>query len=452
MIPLKSSVSGGIAPSSVSSPSNNCPHVFLFRTSDGYSWPLSLRRLDASVQVCIVASFVELRGTFVNMSGREGRCAVHVPLKPGATVTGCQVRFNKRLVETAVVPIKEARRLAEHNTLVDVAGNELQNFVAPPVSATSAFVLPFGDLASGDEVTFSITYFERLHCDEGAYVLSLPLTFDPSMIGDASDLAGIVNVNVSVDTGGIPARWGHASHSLECIEQSPTRIRSRSLPTVAWPNGDFSLSYTIWNEEITSTLLVEEPVLCDDKTTDPRGSFCVIVTPPESMLPTFNRSVVFVVDRSGSMGGPVAAAALQAIRQGVDALAPGDLFNIIAFNEFQFYFKSELVPVTDASIAEARAWIDMVTPDGLTDIFSPLRAAVRMLTAASITSPAALPFIFLVTDGAVLNERDICVWATTLRTNIRINTFGIGAACNQVFLKVRRFAVCVCLVFGCLCV
>jgi hypothetical protein len=51
-------------------------------------------------------------------------------------------------------------------------------------------------------------------------------------------------------------------------------------------------------------------------------------------------------------------------------------------------------------------------------------------------SPSTVPFVFLITDGAVNNERDICLYLKSLQTNVRVNTFGIGQYCNHYFLKV----------------
>eukprot|EP00163_Fabomonas_tropica_P025933 TRINITY_DN458_c2_g1_i1.p1 TRINITY_DN458_c2_g1~~TRINITY_DN458_c2_g1_i1.p1 ORF type:complete len:841 (-),score=177.26 TRINITY_DN458_c2_g1_i1:1074-3596(-) len=49
----------------------------------------------------------------------------------------------------------------------------------------------------------------------------------------------------------------------------------------------------------------------------------------------------------------------------------------------------------------------------------------------------ALPFIFLITDGRVSNEQEICKWTQGVIPDlgIRVNTFGIGVYCNAFFLR-----------------
>jgi len=46
-----------------------------------------------------------------------------------------------------------------------------------------------------------------------------------------------------------------------------------------------------------------------------------------------------------------------------------------------------------------------------------------------------VPFVFLITDGAVKDEREICKWTQENSKNTRILTFGIGRFCNWYFLK-----------------
>ena len=61
---------------------------------------------------------------------------------------------------------------------------------------------------------------------------------------------------------------------------------------------------------------------------------------------------------------------------------------------------------------------------------------MQLLSAAS----DAVPYVFLITDGAVDNEREICKSMEALIRTAgprapRISTFGIGRFCNYFFLK-----------------
>lgn len=154
----------------------------------------------------------------------------------------------------------------------------------------------------------------------------------------------------------------------------------------------------------------------------------MFVTPPEiNATQTFGRKVVFVLDKSGSMAGEPIDAARQALCVGIQSLNDNDFFTIIAFSERQYYFSQVLVRVrptlffiifyfnkktlnaqaTDQSRGQAMLWVQSINAGGLTDILTPLRAAINIMSlpAAELIPVSSVPFIFLVTDGAVENEQ-----------------------------------------------
>jgi hypothetical protein len=129
--------------------------------------------------------------------------------------------------------------------------------------------------------------------------------------------------------------------------------------------------------------------------------------------------------------------ALQALYFGLESLKPEDSFNIIAFDHELAFFAPQMVRSTHESIGQAREWAtEKCTARGGTDILSPLQQAFQFLE----NFPMAVPYVFLITDGAVADERNIClvmqqrILALGARAP-RISTFGIGHYCNYYFLK-----------------
>lgn len=101
---------------------------------------------------------------------------------------------------------------------------------------------------------------------------------------------------------------------------------------------------------------------------DPRAAFCLAVSPPApGKLPNWPRSVVFLLDRSGSMTGEPIASATAAIKAGLDMLNDLDQFNIIAFDHEQISFDQGLVLATQDIKARAHQWVAAAcTARGLT--------------------------------------------------------------------------------------
>eukprot|EP01084_Bolivina_argentea_P107952 192956_1 len=86
----------------------------------------------------------------------------------------------------------------------------------------------------------------------------------------------------------------------------------------------------------------------------------------EAILP---RRVVFVLDRSGSMGTTKWEKAVSATKGAIDDLKPGiDRMNIILFDNTMNAYDSSMVPVTASVITASKAWIDTFSSGGSTDI------------------------------------------------------------------------------------
>lgn len=72
-------------------------------------------------------------------------------------------------------------------------------------------------------------------------------------------------------------------------------------PGSRWNNIDVTVSYCVWGEGIVASMNVQTAA---KNPADPRSTFCLAVSPPApGKLPNWPRSVVFLVDRSGSMTG-----------------------------------------------------------------------------------------------------------------------------------------------------
>ena len=192
---------------------------------------------------------------------------------------------------------------------------------------------------------------------------------------------------------------------------------------------DFELFYTVKTENIIANC-IEQP----DPLNKGSGSFCLFVTPPSSIQTTFGRSFYFLLDRSGSMVGEPYLQAVRALSRALDRLRSSDTFNICAFDHRQIHYSSVLVSANKSNTLNAKEWLKRYVPErGGTVIDAPLNTALQCLDKSEL-----LPFVVLITDGAVHNEREICADIKDRQSNhlrTRILTLGIGSYCNWFFLK-----------------
>eukprot|EP01052_Picozoa_sp_SAG31_P033085 SAG31_NODE_3695_length_3980_cov_6.104870_2_plen_425_part_00 len=272
----------------------------------------------------------------------------------------------------------------------------------------------------------------------------------PLLRYDATTLAGrtpaqLVSISCTINSGGQSCTLHGCSLPLVQYEAPAGQLKVATNPAQPWRTDhamDFQLQYSIASEEIVASLLWDK----DYK------SFCMIVSPPTSgaaakTLPEiegpkssafthYAKHIFFLIDRSGSMNGLPMEQAKQALCEAIAMLSDIDFFNIIQYDHEQEYWQNEPVPASSQNRSFAIDWVHSIRARGMTDIFTPLRNALELLENTPVNTSAGMnmPFIFLVTDGAVENEREICQ-CIGKNTRTRIVTMGIGMHCNYYFLQ-----------------
>src|ERR1035437_8211935 len=134
---------------------------------------------------------------------------------------------------------------------------------------------------------------------------------------------------------------------------------------------------------------------------------------------TAPRRVVFVLDRSGSMGGIAIEQARKALAACLGALAEDDEFGIIAFDDRVEEFGSGLHKGDKASRDKAQRFLESVDARGGTELAAAVSAAVKVLggTAGDV---------LIMTDGQVAGTENILSVARA--GGVRLHCLGIGSA------------------------
>ncbi|HLU39187.1 MAG TPA: HEAT repeat domain-containing protein, partial [Planctomycetota bacterium] len=168
-------------------------------------------------------------------------------------------------------------------------------------------------------------------------------------------------------------------------------------------------------------------------------------------IPVLGRRVVFILDRSGSMGAaapqPQATAAgdagvptrLDIARQecwnAVADMGPDTFFNVVVFSDRARAWKGELVPATVSNKSALRTFLERLVPNGSTNLWDALATAIEMRTAISEgRQREPVDEIFVLSDGYPSSGEVTDAATITLRiaelnrhAGIRINTVFIGS-------------------------
>eukprot|EP00210_Caulerpa_lentillifera_P006474 g6186.t1 len=414
------------------------PMVCLAQPSQGgrhsYS-PLKLMSGKLVMECHIATVFFEFEMTVDGSSLPGGPGVVLLPKHYDATITRVTLEnLNKDLMYTTIlVPKDDTQRYTAKMRREEPFG-EIETDADPEL-----FMLPFGLMQAGDSYKVQINWFQPMTFIDGYYKCTLPLEFPTMMMNTNQPIQNVISIECAINTGNEkPVEYKVSSHPMSVLEDKPGRVVLAGNTEKPWSNVDFVVSYKVWGEDIVASMNIQPAGKTGGQ--DPGGTFALAISPPAPSATTaFQRSIVYVVDRSGSMTGDPIEFARNALLTGLDNLDPSDQFTIIAYDHEQIAWNGALVDASPENIHSAKEWVRMtVLARGLTDILMPLRQAMNILSTSR-----GVPYVFLLTDGAVENERDIARFLqqavqspgpSTVLTP-RVSTFAIGPYCNHYFLK-----------------
>ncbi|QIG50040.1 marine proteobacterial sortase target protein [Nordella sp. HKS 07] len=146
---------------------------------------------------------------------------------------------------------------------------------------------------------------------------------------------------------------------------------------------------------------------------------------PEKRVP---RDVVFVIDNSGSMGGPSMSQAKASLLYALGRLDPADRFNVIRFDDTMDILFTDTVMANHDNVETAKKFVGRLEASGGTEMIAPLRAALRD---ARPDDESTLRQVVFITDGAIANEQEMFDVLSAMRGRSRVFMVGIGSAPNS---------------------
>ena len=211
-----------------------------------------------------------------------------------------------------------------------------------------------------------------------------------------------LSLTVNLDAGMALDAVASTSHKL-VIEKTGTGQRRIELADKALPaDRDFVLDWTPTLGPKPFTAFFREAIGNDVYV------LAMIMPPSDGQLSARRepRDIVFILDRSGSMGGESIRAARAALDTAIDRLADGDRFNLIRFSEVtDSLWESERAADLSNRLF-ARLYLRSTEASGGTMMQPALQRALHR--GAGGDNNARLRQVVFVTDGAVTDEtRDV---------------------------------------------
>ncbi|GAY37643.1 hypothetical protein CUMW_030610 [Citrus unshiu] len=391
--------------------------------------PLQMNAVELDVDCYLDTAFVRVSGTWrvhCVMGSKSCDCRIAVPMGDQGSILGVEAEISGKSYHTQLIA------LGENDGAGKSASVETGSFLKPNI-----FTLTLPQIDGGSYLSIRLRWSQKLSYRDGEFSVNVPFKFPEYVTPAIKKIPKREKIHLNVNAGtGTEVLCNTSSHPLKQLRRDVGKLGySYESEVLKWSNIDFDFSYTVSPSHIFGGVLLQSPSLHD---VDQREMFCMYLLPGTAKSrKVFKKDVIFIVDISGSMQGKPLEDTKNALAVALSKLDPGDSFNIVAFNGETYLFSTSMELATKEAVERAHQWIGInFIAGGSTSICAPLTKAVEMLT----NSRGSIPIIFLVTDGAVEDERQICDAMKSRLTNggsicPRIYTFGIGSYCNHYFLR-----------------
>ena len=306
--------------------------------------------------------------------------------------------------------------------------------------------MKLGQLKAGEKAQVKLTYIMELPIEEKAVRLTIPTTIAPryiplndeslaakeiSKIGYKDDSCTKTPLHVNIDAfmKGKILEVSSPSHDFDVkINQEPDEHGLfKAMASLKDANTD------VMDRDLIVILKSEkndEPSIFLEKNDKTLATMVSLI--PSFQLDQQKTELIFLVDRSGSMGGSSMDLAKEALKLFLHSMPVDCYFNIWSFgSNFSSLFKQGSKLYDDHTLAKAKNHVNGMSADfGGTEVYNPLQ---NIFTSQEIDGYARQ--IFLLTDGAVSNSDRVIQLVKKNSDKTRVFTLGLGSSASRHLVK-----------------
>ncbi|HSG59385.1 MAG TPA: marine proteobacterial sortase target protein [Woeseiaceae bacterium] len=419
----------------------------LMRMAQGYV-TATLNNTDVNITVNGLVARVSVMQEFKN-DGSDWVEGIYVfPLPDKAAVDRMRLYIGDRFIEGEIRKKEQARKEYEQARQAGKKTSLVEQ------QRANLFTTSVANIGPGETVVVEIEYLEDVRFDDGTYSLRFPMTLTPryipgqslpdrkgngwspdtTLVDDASLITPPmvsasrghkVSVSASVNAG-VPLEIIASRYHPVSIGEAGGRYLVNLAGSRVPMDHDFELLWRPVPVSAPRAMVFSEVV-------DGQPYYLLMVVPPETgeaVAPPVSREMIFIIDTSGSMHGVSIEQARQALRRALDALRPGDRFNVVEFNSVSNPLHQVSVAATPGNVAQAQRFVSQLEANGGTEMYPALRFALQ-----SPAPESHLRQIVFITDGAVGNEEGLFQLIDRQLQGARLFTVGIGSAPNSWFMR-----------------
>jgi Ca-activated chloride channel family protein len=357
---------------------------------------------------------VQFAQIFQNLSSRDLEVEAIIPIPADAAIAQFMLMIDGKEYPARIYTKEEANRIYE-SIVRSRRDPALLQFIGCGALQTKVFPLP----AHGTR-KITLRYTQVLKRDRDVSEILFPLAGGKLSSRPVAEL----KITARIDS---PARIKSVyspTYPVDIERPSDHSAIVRFTQNHIVPAEDLRLIWTVSDRPIGATLLSYRADPGED------GYFLLLTSPEvKAADKVVSKTVVFALDRSGSMAGQKIEQARNALKFVLNNLREGDTFNIIAYDDRVEAFKPELQRYNEESRAAALRFIDGITDGGSTNIDGALRKAFEL-----IGRTGRPRYVIFLTDGLPTageqNESRIAENARNSNKGARLFAFGVGYDVN----------------------
>lgn len=377
----------------------------------------AIEKLSVEGRISGQVADIQVSQTFRNSGSGTIQAQFMFPLPYDGAIDAMTLMVNGEELPARLMKADEARD--RYQSIVRSQRDPaLLEWVGTGMFQTSVFPIP-----AGETRTVSIHYSQLLRKDNDLAEFLFPM----STARYTSQPVQEVRVHLVIESETNLKNIYSPTHSIEIKRPTGKRATVDYHREHVIPDADFRLFFDAKQGDVSATLLTYRP---DD---DEDGYFLMLASPEfkADQEKQQAKTVMFVVDKSGSMSGKKIEQARDAAKFVLNNLHEGDLFNIIAYDSTITSFLPELEVYNKDSRAEALAYVEGLFAGGGTNIYDSLQQALKNLQDKKQPS-----YILFLTDGrptsGETNESQIAAVAREAnKVRARMLTFGVGFDVNS---------------------
>lgn len=340
--------------------------------------PLSVKYHHVKVEIVNQVARTSVDQVFINHFDRDIEGTYIFPVPEGASVSDFAMYVGNEKVQGEILDSREARRIYE-DIVRRMRDPGLLEYMGRNLFRARVFPIP----AKGEK-RVQISYTEVLKSDGGLVKYLYPLNTERFSRDPLDDVSISVRVESEVPIVNVYS----PSHKVSVRKDGPGRALVGYEEKRVRPDKDFLVYYSLSKDNVGLSFMNWEGP--DD------GYFLLLASPRYAAAGerVVNKTIVLVLDSSGSMSGAKIRQAKEAARFILNHLGPRDEFSLVDFDDGVTPFSDALVPATAENIGRALKFVDGIEDSGGTNINDALLQALSRMKGGERPN-----YVLFLTDG-----------------------------------------------------